>query len=249
MPKFSFLISTRNRAQVIKDALESLINQTEADWEAVIIDNGTDNCEEIIKEFNDKRFRYFRPAAIHGSGASCAKNFGALFCRSEIVGIMDDDDIAYPNRIAVSLEAFEKDPDLDVFYGNLDLWNETLNIVTDRNLTLGPPTIELMRRFYFIVHSSVAIKRKVLLDNPYNQFFKIAEDYELMSRLLSAGKKFSFTYEKIVKYRINGDNISIGKGKMELVKAYDTLVKMVRGWIPMDEQILTQIEEKEKNGI
>jgi hypothetical protein len=94
----------------------------------------------------------------------------------------------------------------------------------------------------------VTIKKEVLINNPYNQFFRIAEDFELMSRLLTIGKKFSFTTVKLLKYRVNDDNVSVGdEERMSLVKLYDTLVKMVRGWIPFDYEILEKIEQKEKS--
>ena len=52
MPKFSIIIATYNRADFLNRALDSLIAQTEADWEAWIIDDGsTDHTQDILKDY------------------------------------------------------------------------------------------------------------------------------------------------------------------------------------------------------
>lgn len=246
-PKISFLMATKNRAFIIKDTLNSLLSQEIKEWEAVIVDDhGQDETSEIIKSFNDQRFRYFKLGDAHGHGTSCARNFGALLTKAEIIAIQDDDDISYPNRVTFTLDAFKKHPEIDIFYGNMDIWEEETGIVRDRKTPVYPYSFERMKDFHFIPQNTVALKRQLLLDNPYNQFFKFAEDYELLSRLAQQGKKFFYNNTKIVKYRAGSANMSTGPDKKELVSNYGLLVKMVRGWIPFDEKLLSKIEEMEK---
>lgn len=95
-------------------------------------------------------------------------------------------------------------------------------------------------------HVIVTMKRKILLDNPYNSFFRVAEDYELISRLAVAGKKFIYKNIKVVKYRVGNQNISMGGQNKGLVKKYGLLVGMVRGWQPFDKTILGRIDALEK---
>ena len=58
---FSIVIPTYNRANLIKRCIESVINQTYQNWEAIIVDNySEDNTEEIVSSFNDERIRFYK---------------------------------------------------------------------------------------------------------------------------------------------------------------------------------------------
>ncbi|MCL5407207.1 MAG: glycosyltransferase [Patescibacteria group bacterium] len=241
MPKISFLIATKNHQAVIKETLESLLNQTVDDWEAIIVnDHGNDNTATIIQEMNDRRFRYYNLPDVHGFGASCARNYAAIQAQSNILAILDSDDLAYSNRVKVTVDAFAKTPGAEVFYGNLDIWESQKNIVHERKTPVWPFSLEKLKELNFIPHSTVAIKRSLLLNNPYNPFFRIAEDYDLWSRLALQGKLFVYSAEKVLKYRLWNKNITNSKS-FEDVKNYTLLVKMCRGWIPFDEKLLYQV--------
>lgn len=246
-PKISFLIATKNRAFTIKDTLNSLLSQETKEWEAIIVDDhGQDETFEVVKSYNDPRFRYFRLLDAHGHGASCARNFGVIQAKTEIVAIQDDDDISYPNRVTLTLDVFNKHPEIDIFYGNMDIWEEETGIVRDRKTPVYPYSLERMKELHFVPQGTVALKKQLLLDNPYNPFFRYAEDYELLSRFAQQGRKFFYNNTKIYKYRIGSTNMSIGADKKEIVSKYGLLVKMIRGWVPFDKKLLYEIEAMEK---
>ena len=246
MPKISFLIATKNRGDMIKDTLDSLIKQDISEWEAIIVDDhGSDNTKELVAEYQEKRFRYYTLNKSHGMGVNCARNFGAMMAKSEIIAILDSDDIVYPHRARVTVETFENDASIDVFYSSFDFWVVSTGKVYERN---NPPVydfdIEIMKKMNYIPHCTLAVKKKVLLENPYNTYFRLAEDYELTSRLACASKKFKFSPERLMKYRLGEQNVS-NVGRDELVEKYDRLVKMLRGWLPFDENLVNQIKEIE----
>jgi glycosyltransferase involved in cell wall biosynthesis len=248
MARLSYLIATKNNGHIISETIESFLSQSDSDWEAVIVDDhGNDNTEEVINNYGDGRLKYFRLSDTHGHGECCARNYATILASSEVVAIMDSDDICYPNRNKITLDYFDKDTELDVFYGNLDIWEEESNIVRDRKNPIAPFSLERLKTSSFIPHPTVAMKRELLLRNPYNAYFRIASDYELMSRLASMGKKFSFTEEKILKYRLGNQNASAGSDlKQKITYNYDLLVKMLRGWADYDSEILSKIEKLEK---
>ncbi len=72
-PFFSVIVTTYNRAALLKRALNSLITQTERDWEAIIVDDGsTDDTETQMNDYkNDGRIKYFKH---EHKGATIAKN-------------------------------------------------------------------------------------------------------------------------------------------------------------------------------
>jgi len=246
MPKISFLIATKNRAYIIKDTIKSLVGQTFKDWEAIIVDDhSTDSTLKIFTSHHDQRLRYYKLSDGHGHGASCARNFAAVYARADIVAMLDSDDIAYPRRAEKIVETFKNQPSLDVFYSDIDIYDESKATLRDRKTPIYPYSYERMKKLHYIPHSTVAMRRQILLDNPYNQFFRFAEDYELLSRLAQQKKNFFYCDEKLTKYRISQDNITRQPGSEELLKQYGLLVKMVRGWIPFSIKILNIIDDLE----
>lgn len=245
-PKLSYIVATRDRANIISDTIDSLIAQTEEAWEAIIVDDhGSDNTQEVIEGYNDSRLVYIRLGDSNGRGASCARNLGAIWAKAPIIAITDSDDLLYPERSKETLRAFEEDPDIDVFYSNFDIWDESTGEVRDRKTPVSDYSLEKMKTDHFIPHVTVAMKKQILLDNPYNQYFRMAEDYELLSRLGVQGKKFYFCHKKLMKYRLNAKNMSTGEEKKVIVGLYGQMAKMIRGFIPFDHKVAEQIHDIE----
>ncbi|MCX6812545.1 MAG: glycosyltransferase [Candidatus Berkelbacteria bacterium] len=246
-PKISYIVATQNRGDLIGDTIKSLINQDEPAWEAIIVDDhGADNTEEVVKNFNDQRLIYIKLSDSHGRGASCARNLAAIWAKAPIVAITDSDDLLYANRTLETLKAFAENPEIDIFYSDFDIWEEKTGIIRSRKTPIGEYSLEKIKQGHFIPHITLALKRQILLDNPYNQFYKIAEDYELLTRLALQDKNFYFCPEKLMKYRISDTNMSIGAEKKELVDLYGKLVRMIRGFIPCEENTLEKIEQLER---
>lgn len=229
MAKISFIIPTKNRSEVLKQALESLLAQTENDWEAIIVDDqSSDNTKEMIVTLNDLRFKYFLLLASM-TGTSEARNFACLQAQAPIVAILDDDDICYPERVKETLKAFE-DPEVDVFYSNLDIWDVDKNEIRDRKTPVIDFDLEIFKQKDFIPHSTVAMRKQILLDNLYDSSFKIAEDYDLLSRLAVQGKVFYYCPKKLIKYRLWSKNTFSEKRKEE-AQFFTKLVQKNRGWL------------------
>src|SRR4051812_25383502 len=98
LPKISFVIPVYNRAEMVLEALQSLKDQTISEWEAIVVDDhSTDNLEAALKDY-DPRVHYVRLPDKRGSGAACARNFGNLLAKSELIAVLDSDDLAKPDR-------------------------------------------------------------------------------------------------------------------------------------------------------
>ena len=88
---FSIVIPTYNRANLIKRCIESVINQTYQNWEAIIVDNySEDNTEEIVSSFNDERIRFYKN---HNYGViSVSRNFALDNSNGHWICFLDSDD-------------------------------------------------------------------------------------------------------------------------------------------------------------
>ncbi len=90
MPKVSAIVTTFNRSEKLKRAIVSVLNQTEQDFELVILDNSsTDDTSSVVRSFRDPRIRYFRHPPLN---IARARNFGVKKARTAFIGFLDDDD-------------------------------------------------------------------------------------------------------------------------------------------------------------
>src|SRR6266540_1479939 len=91
MPSVSVVIPTYNRASLLREAIDSVLNQTFNDLELIIVDDGsTDNTEEVVHSFTDHRLMYLKQ---QNEGASSARNAGIQAATGEFIAFLDSDDL------------------------------------------------------------------------------------------------------------------------------------------------------------
>lgn len=104
----SIIIPTYNRANLIGETLDSILQQTYANWECIIVDDGsTDNTEEIVSQFleKDTRFQYQHRSKERPKGANACRNIGLETANGAFIVFFDSDDLMTPNHLEVKLHA------------------------------------------------------------------------------------------------------------------------------------------------
>lgn len=99
LPFFSVIITTYNRATLLKRALDSLIAQTETDWEAIIVDDGSvdDTAFAVLPYLrDDSKITYFKQK---NAGYSGAKNTGIFLSKGKFITFLDSDDEYAPTHL------------------------------------------------------------------------------------------------------------------------------------------------------
>lgn len=202
--KVSVIVPTYNRAHMVTETIDSILNQTFKDFELIVVDNcSSDNTEEVIKSYADKRVRYFK----HQNNRIVAvnRNYGISKAQGEYIAFCDDDDLWMPDKLERQLQEFEKDSQIGLVCTNLinfDENGEHGKIVTNE-LKDSDFTFESLIWRNRIVCSSILVKKKVIDDvgvmDESPEFFT-AEDYELWLRI---AKKYKVKYISLplVKYR------------------------------------------------
>ena len=202
--KVSVMVLTYNRAGLLKETVNSILNQTVKDFELLVIDNySTDNTEEVVQSFNDERIKYFKNKN-HGLLA-VNRNFAIEKSNGDYIAICDDDDLWQPEKLEKQLLEFEKDEQIGLVCTNGFFFGKT-----SENKIMSKPkdeyfSFEKMLPRSEIICSSVMVKKNVLDDvGKFDENPKIftGEDYELWLRLV---KKYKIKYigEPLVKYRIH----------------------------------------------
>jgi glycosyltransferase involved in cell wall biosynthesis len=118
-PFFSVIIATYNRAELIRRALRSLVSQTESDWEAIVIDDGsTDDTFERIRPFLKKHANIRYSKHLH-KGMIPSKNAGIRESSGKYITFLDSDDEYQPSHLEVRKTLIRQNPEVQFLYGKV----------------------------------------------------------------------------------------------------------------------------------
>lgn len=105
-PLFTIIIPTHNRASLLSKAIDSVLTQTCADWELIIVDDGSeDNTQEVVNGYDDQRILY--EYQIH-SERSTARNRGIEEAKGTYICFLDDDDYFLVHHLATFKKAIQE---------------------------------------------------------------------------------------------------------------------------------------------
>jgi len=206
--KISIVLPAYNAEAHLAEALDSVLDQTEPDFEIVAIDDGsTDSTARLIDQaaLADRRVK---PIHTSHQGLVAALNRGLAEAQGEYVARMDADDIAYPNRLRVQHEILERRPELGLIGCRVDYLgdpqrNRGLALFVEWTNSLVEPEAISLGRFVEspLIHPSVMFRRELVgryggyRDGPF------PEDYELWLRWLEAGVGMAKTGQALLGWR------------------------------------------------
>ena len=104
--KVSIIMATCNRAHLIEETLDSILNQSFRNWECIIIDDGeSDSTQEVLYPYleKDSRIKYFKRDNSHQKGLPGCRNMGLELANGEYIIFFDDDDIVHPDNLKFSI--------------------------------------------------------------------------------------------------------------------------------------------------
>ncbi len=106
-PRFSILLPTRNRAELLRLAISSVLSQAESDFELLIVGDGcTDNSAAVVASFSDARLRWFDLPKAYGFGYA-NRNVALKQAGGEYIAFVADDDLVFPDHLTRLAETLE----------------------------------------------------------------------------------------------------------------------------------------------
>ena len=184
-PKVTVLMPVHNAGRYLREAIDSILCQTFADFEFLIVhDTSTDDTAAVISAVQDVRIRVLNTKGRRG--ISAALNMGLAHARGEYVARMDADDVCLPRRLAVQVSFLDRHPELGLCGSWVKIFGDGIvphifrrpleSDAVQASLLFGNP----------FVHPSVMVRRALLERHHlrYNDEFNGAEDYELWVRSL-----------------------------------------------------------------
>ena len=122
-PAVSVIVPVHNAGDVLVDTINSVLEQTYADFELILVDDGsTDHSASVCKTFTDPRIRYFWQ---ENAGVSNARNAGMSLARGRYIGFLDSDDLWHREKIAAHVAHFEAKPEVGVSYSSCQFIDST----------------------------------------------------------------------------------------------------------------------------
>lgn len=203
----SVLLPNYNNASFLKEAIDSVLNQSFTDFELVIIDDGsTDNSIEIIKSYADSRVILIEKEK--NSGIVDSLNLGLKHCNKKYILRMDGDDISVPDRFEKLVTFMEKHPQIGVCSSSLQLFG-ALNEV--RNVDRGSKRLKAgMIHGTTVPHAPCIMRTSILKENniQYRNDHPHMEDYDLFFRMKNI-TNFENLKDILYLYRITGSNVTV----------------------------------------
>lgn len=192
-PRFSVLMPTHNRADVLGFAIASVLEQSEADFELLIVADGcTDNTSDVVASFIDPRIRYFDlPKAPHFGYAN--RNVALREARGRLVAYAAHDDLLLPDHLALMGELLDQS---GAGWGySRPLWVSTDGIIVPycTNLSLADELRDFLEigntiPSTCVVHTHAALEQAGF----WPEDVRSAADWELWCKIIEGGTSIAY---------------------------------------------------------
>jgi len=228
MYKVSAVITTHNRANLVVNAINSVLTQTYEDFELLIVDDASeDDTEEAIKAIVDNRIRYIKIPPDESKGGNYARNLGVKESKGELIAFLDDDDEWLPDKLARQLEIFAKNEKIGLVYsGALHINVKDRNVVKFIPSRRGDISREILLKNVIGGGTSSIIVKKEKLEEAglFDIFLPACQEYDMYIRLCQICE-VDFTKDLLVNYYIRTNITRIGCDVNKYEKAYEIIEK------------------------
>jgi len=206
-PTASVIIPTFNRAAFLREAIDSVLSQTEKDFELIIVDDGSTDATREMVATHENRMRYFyQPNA----GASAARNLGIRHAAGKFITFLDSDDLWLPKKLARQIAWMSTHPEIMLCYTD-EIWIRRGVRVNQKKIhaKAGGWIYPLCLPRCIISPSSVLMRRELFeAVGVFDEQLPICEDYDLWLRVVSRFEVGFLAEPLIVKRGGHSDQLS-----------------------------------------
>jgi hypothetical protein len=222
-PLISVIMPVYNGEKYLHEAVESILAQTLADFELIVIDDGsTDRSAAILESFRQNDARVIVQHHSQNQGIVAANNTGLAIARGKYIARMDADDISLPERFEKQAAYLEKHPEIEIL-------GSAIRLIDERGQTIGmlsAPRDDLAIRWTSLFSSpfmqpTIMFHHSVVTEHAlsYRGSKEQAEDFDFSIRLLEHVRGFNLT-ESLYIYRVHpGSVTSYFNGKVYMKSA------------------------------
>jgi len=206
-PRVRVVIPTFNNARFVAEAIQSVLDQSVADLEIVVVDDGsTDATREVVGGIADRRVAYRRQ---ENQGPSAARNNALRDATNELVAFLDADDLWLPDKLARQLALVDASPTVGLVHGAYIVVDEQRRELRRR---LGPGLSGRVADRLAVENlvsgsATTALVRRAVLDEVglFDESLRGGEDWDLWFRIARVAE-LAYVPEPIAKVRLHSTN-------------------------------------------
>jgi glycosyltransferase involved in cell wall biosynthesis len=219
-PLVSIVTPAFNAGKFICETIQSVRAQTFANWELIVVDDGsTDDTQKAVEPFlTDPRIRLLCQINL---GVSLARNAALRVSKGEWIAFLDADDVWFPEKLAQQLSAVELKPAANLVFTNYFIWDGDRDLELRFKNASKFPADQLERRLIFhnlFGMSSVLVRRSVLEEaGEFDQTVAPAEDWDIWLRIADKGLRAVGIDKALLRYRVWNGNAS--KNSLRLMQS------------------------------
>lgn len=214
----SIIIPTYNRAHIIGETLDSIIEQTYTNWECIVVDDGsTDNTNEVLADYckNDVRFQYYKRPQSKKKGPCSCRNFGFEKSKGTFINFLDSDDFYKPITLE-KIISYDKN-NYDVIVTKIDFIDFKTKAILKQNSINSSKILEdfFVEKINFYVCGPFW-KRKYLekQESLFDEEIGIGDDWDFNFRMLWNKPSLCLVEETLVVVRVHNNSFSKQKNKL-----------------------------------
>ena len=221
-PTASVVIPAWQAAAFIGETLSSVASQTRADFEVLVIDDGsTDDLRSACSPFlTDTRFQLHH---FTNSGPTVARNRGIERARGRYVSFLDSDDLMEPTYLEEMVGALDRTPDAAVACCDARMFGvperEGRLLSEFEPMDAAPTLMNVLERRFLVYTGATMRTEAVRAVGGMKSEMPAAEDFDLWVRMLMAGNRFVFVNKPLARYRRRAGSLSNTPWKMHLGQA------------------------------
>ena len=199
--------ATRGEGKYLKQAIESLLSQTYENFELIVVNDGsTDNTEEIIEQYKDKRIIYLKHDTNRGPAAT--RNTGLKKATGEYVAFLDDDDCFYKDKLEEQIN-FMINKQTNVAICSGDIIDEDNKIIGEtKKYFKSIKAIDIYLNKVNIFPTTLMVSKNIINSTMnFKEYLKGPEDWDYAIRL---ALKHNILYlpKKLFAYRLHKSNLT-----------------------------------------
>ncbi len=182
IPKVSVIIPTFNRADLLAQAIDSVLSQSYTDFELIVVDDGSTDATQALLSRYRERIRYLFQ---ENRGVSAARNLGIKVARGRYICLLDSDDLWLRDKLKEQIRLMKGDPKIRVSYTD-EVWIRGGKRVNQgkRHRKYSGWILRKLLPLCLISPSSVMIERGVFEEvGLFDESFPVCEDYDLWLRI------------------------------------------------------------------
>ena len=225
-PLISVILPVYNSKNYILKCLESLKNQSNQNFELILVDDGsTDETLKISKKYLKNHFNYRYTLIINKKNIGITKslNKGFKVAKGKYLARADADDVYEPDRFEFQQKFLEKNNNISLIGSNVKYIDKKENFLSFSNLPIDH--FNIWSRLFFhnpLIHSTIFFRRHIFKKVLYNEKFRTTQDYDMYCRIINYFKIENIK-KPLANYRIHDQSIS--KKKYHLQKKNTLIIQ------------------------